>query len=87
MRRPLTAELSAEERSVARRWLVTGGSLYTMIVALVFGVLMLTSGADKAEMAATSERQALSQDRLPTRPYCNAAACVSLNAGAAGRDN
>jgi hypothetical protein len=69
MRRPLVAELSAEEQSLARRWLLTGGSLYSIIVILIIGILTVTSGADNATVTATSERKQISLDRSPMRPY------------------
>jgi hypothetical protein len=98
MRRPLAAELSAEERSLARRWLLTSGSLYSIIVILIIGVLMMTSGADKATGTATSERKEFSLDRSPMRPYgslpgtvqsipaCTASqSCAALRAEGVGR--
>lgn len=54
---------------MARRWLLTSGSLYSIIVILIFGVLMMTSGADNATVTAASERKEFSGDRSPMRPY------------------
>jgi hypothetical protein len=98
MRRPLVAELSAEEQSLARRWLLTSGSLYSIIVVLIIGILMMTSGADNATVTATSERKQISLDRSPMRPYgslpdpiqsipaCAASrSCAALRAEAVGR--
>jgi hypothetical protein len=98
MRRPLVAELSAEEQSLARRWLLTSGSLYSIIVVLIIGILMMTSGADNATVTATSERKQNSLDRSPMRPYgslpdpiqsipaCAASrSCAALRAEAVGR--
>jgi hypothetical protein len=69
MRRPLVAELSADEQSLARRWLLTSGSFYSIIVILIIGVLMMTSGADNATVATASEPKQFSPDRSPMRPY------------------
>jgi hypothetical protein len=98
MRRPLVAELSAEERSLARRWLLTSGSLYSTVIALIAVILMVTSGADKATVTATSLQKQFSGDRSALRPYgalpnavqsippCVASpSCTSLRAEGAGR--
>lgn len=65
----MAAELSAEERSLARRWALTGASLYSIIVILIIGALLATSRADKVTVAATSERKDFPQDRATMRPY------------------
>jgi hypothetical protein len=99
MRRPLVAELSVEERSLARRWLLTSGSLYSIVIALIVVILMVTSGADKATVTATSLQKQFSGDRSALRPYgalpnavqsisipaCASPSCTSLRAEGAGR--
>jgi hypothetical protein len=98
MRRPLAAELSAEERSLARRWVLASASFYSTIVILIIGALLLTSRADKVTVAATSERKDFPQDRSTMRPYgslpniaqsilaCTTSqSCAALKADGAGR--
>ena len=98
MRRPLVAELNAEERSLARGWALTVGSLYSIVIALIGVFLMITSGADKATVTATSIQKQFSGDQSPMRPYgslpsavqtipaCAASpSCTSLRADGAGR--
>jgi hypothetical protein len=97
MRRPLTAELTADERSLARRWLLASGSIYSIVVAFIVVVLMITSGADKATVTATSLQKQFAGDRPALRPYgalptafqsipaCSASqSCTSLRAEGAG---
>jgi hypothetical protein len=69
MRRPLAAELSAEERSLARRWALTSGLLYSTIAILAIGALLVISKADRVAVAAKFEPQDLLRERSPMRPY------------------
>ena len=69
MRRPLSAELSAEDRSLARRWAITSASLYSTIIIVIFAALLASSRADRVRVAAKSEQKDLLQDRSGTRPY------------------
>jgi hypothetical protein len=69
MRRPLAAELDAEERSLARRWALMSASLYSTILIFIVGALLATSRVDKVTVAATSLRKDLLQERSLMRPY------------------
>jgi hypothetical protein len=68
MRRPLAVELSAEERSVARRWALASAALYSIAI-LAIGMLMMTSRAYKVAAAASSKGKGLPQERSTMRPY------------------
>ena len=54
---------------MARRWALTGASLYATIVTLIIGALLVTSKADKVSVTATFERKDVLQERSPVRPY------------------
>src|SRR6202012_3598900 len=98
MRRPLTAELTADERSLARRWLLASGSIYSIVAAFIVVILMVTSGADKATVTAASIQKQFAGDRPTLRPYgalptafqsiadCTASrSCTALRAEGPGR--
>ena len=67
MRRPLAAEFSVEEQSLARRWALTSVTLYSTLI--IVGMLLATSGAEKVTVTSTPEPTELLQERLPMRPY------------------
>jgi len=69
MRRPLVAELSDEDRSLARRWVITSASLYWTIAIVIIVAVLASSGAKKVTVSAKAERADLLQDRSGTRPY------------------
>jgi hypothetical protein len=70
MRRPLAAELSAEDRSLARRWAIALSSFYSTIVVIVIVAAVLTgSTASKLTVVASSEQKNLVLDRSGARPY------------------
>jgi hypothetical protein len=74
MRRPLIAELGAEDRSLARRWATAFGSFYSIILVALIAAVLASSTADKAAtdeafVVARSERKDLAQDRSVIRPY------------------
>jgi hypothetical protein len=69
MRRPLSAELSADDRSLARRWVIGTASVYWTIAIVLFGAVLASSSAEKVTVAAKSERTVVQQDRLGVRPY------------------
>lgn len=70
MRRPLGAELGAEDKSLARRWAIALPSLYSLILILAMLVAALVSStADKATVAATPSSENISQDRSGIRTH------------------
>jgi hypothetical protein len=100
MRRPLAVELSAEDRSLARRWVAMSGSVYWTIVMVMIAAMLATSTADKAAVASKREQTSLSQDRSDPLPYgslpdiarpipaCNASQpCIARKANSAGAAN
>jgi len=97
MRRPLSAELSVEDRSLAQRWAIASTSLYWTIAIVTIVALLASSTADKVTVAAKSGRKDLLQDRSGMRPYgslpnmvqsmpaCTASQpCTGLKANGAG---
>jgi hypothetical protein len=54
MRRPLAVELSAEDRSLARRWVVASASFYWTIVIVIIIAMLASSTADKATVVTGS---------------------------------
>ena len=69
MRPPLSIGLSAEDRSIARRWAITGASIYWTIAIVIITALVMSSKADKVAVPVSSERSDLSQNRSGLRPY------------------
>ena len=69
MRRPLSTELSAEDRSLARRWAFAVTSFYSIIAIAIVAVGLATSTADKTTVVARVEPQHLLQDRSGTASY------------------
>lgn len=69
MRRPLAVELSAEDRSLARRWLITSASLHWTIVIVIVAAMPACSRADKVTAVTGSEQKELWPDRSGPRPY------------------
>ena len=63
MRRPLTTELSVEDRSLARRWAFAVTSFYSIIAIVVVAAALATSRADNATVMARAEPQHFWQDR------------------------
>jgi len=69
MRRPLAVELSAEDRSLARRWAAMSGSVYWTIVIVISTAMLASSTADKATVATGSAQERFAQDRSDPLPY------------------
>jgi hypothetical protein len=69
MRRPLSTELSAEDRSLARRWAFAVTSFYSIIAIVVVAAALMTSTADKTSVVARAEPQHPLQDRSGTASY------------------
>jgi hypothetical protein len=69
MRRPLAVELSAEDRSLARRWVAMSGSVYWTIAMVMIIAMLATSTSDKTGLVTRPEETNLSQDRSDPLPY------------------
>jgi hypothetical protein len=69
MRRPLSAELSADDRSLARRWVIGTASVYWTIAFVLFGAALASSTAERATVTARSAQAALVQNQMSPRPY------------------
>ena len=69
MLRPLNTELSAEDRSLTRRWAIAVTSFYSTIVLVVVAAALLSSTADKVTVVASSEPQHVPRDQSGPRPY------------------
>jgi len=69
MRYPLSIELSAADRSLARRWFITTAAIYWTIAIVIIAALVMSSKADKAAVPVSSQRSDLSQNRSGLRPY------------------
>jgi hypothetical protein len=69
MRRPLSAELSADDRSLARRWVIGTASVYWTIAIALFGAALASSSAEKVTVTARSEQTGVVQNQMSARPY------------------
>jgi len=70
MRRPSGTELSAEDKSLARRWAIALPSLYSSILIIAMLVAALVSStADKATVVASPPSKNLWQDRSGIRTH------------------
>jgi hypothetical protein len=69
MRRPLAVELSADDRSLARRWVAMSGSIYWTIVIVIIAAMLATSTADRAAVETGPEQTNLTLDRSDPLPY------------------
>jgi hypothetical protein len=66
MRRPLNTELSAEDRSLKRRWVMAVTSFYSVVILVIVAAALISSTADKTTVVASAEPQRLLQDRSGT---------------------
>jgi hypothetical protein len=69
MRRPSSTELSAEDRSLTRRWAFAVTSFYSAIVIVMIAVALATSTADRTIVATNSESTHPMQDRADARSH------------------
>jgi hypothetical protein len=69
MRRPLNAALGAEDRSLARRWVIGSASVYWTIAIVIIAALLTGSGADRVKIADASGQRGLLQGQSGTLPY------------------
>jgi hypothetical protein len=69
IRRPLVAELSAEDRPLARRWAIALPSVYAVIAVAIIAAVLAGSGADKPAAATSFDRKAFLQERSGIRLY------------------
>lgn len=76
MRRPLSSELTAEEKKVAIRWATAIASLYSTIAVLIVGGIFVLGSpptADNVSIAANSDRKPPLQAWQPDKPSANVA--------------
>jgi hypothetical protein len=59
----LDTELSAEDRSLKRRWAIAVTSFYSVIVLVIVAAALASSTADKTTVVASAEPQHSLQDR------------------------
>jgi hypothetical protein len=70
MRRPLGTELSAEDRSLARRWAIALPSFYsTILVIVMIAAALASSTATKTTVVASSEVKDPLRDQSDNRLY------------------
>jgi predicted PurR-regulated permease PerM len=69
MRPPLDTALSAEDRSLTRRWAIAVTSFYSTIVMVIVAAALVSSTADKVTAVASSGPQHVSRNQPVARPY------------------
>jgi len=65
MRRPLAVELSPEDRSLARRWVITSISIYWTIGIVIVAAVLASSTAGKVTVAVRPELKSEQKNLVP----------------------